>query len=275
MQPNKIQPDKVQASIDISISIIRGIAFCSIVCCHIFQYLNIELAWWFNVGVQVFLCISGYLYGSKEPSPPIYFYKRRFKKILRPYYIVIIPVCVLYTLYAPDKINCLKIIHVLLVHGTLEGGGHLWFIATILMCYIITPLLFDLFNRDFSKFSFFMQCLAVNSVCLIFFGLYAPYFNAANIICYVIGFCLGFNEKKQIIKHSSIFLLISALTILNFPQIFIDYVLNLNFQGRIQFIYNVFCAFNHVWLGIFLFLLLKDHIIPRLLLKHTITYKLL
>ena len=44
-----------------NISVIRGIAVCMIVSCHIFQGLHIELAYWMNVGVQIFLCMSGYL----------------------------------------------------------------------------------------------------------------------------------------------------------------------------------------------------------------------
>lgn len=41
---------------DIKISFIRMIAMFSIILCHFFQYYHLELAWWFNVGVQVFLC---------------------------------------------------------------------------------------------------------------------------------------------------------------------------------------------------------------------------
>ena len=45
---------------DYSISMIRAMSMVAIITCHFMQYLDIELAWWFNVGVQVFLCISGY-----------------------------------------------------------------------------------------------------------------------------------------------------------------------------------------------------------------------
>lgn len=60
---NKIEVLTSGRQMDYSISFIRLISFLLIITCHIQQYLNIVLAWWFNVGVQIFLCISGYLYG--------------------------------------------------------------------------------------------------------------------------------------------------------------------------------------------------------------------
>lgn len=57
---------KIKSSYDYSVSLIRLIATIFIITCHIMQYLSIELAWWFNVGVQIFLCMSGYLYGKKK-----------------------------------------------------------------------------------------------------------------------------------------------------------------------------------------------------------------
>lgn len=44
---------------DYAISIIRVISTSFIVICHIMKYYDCELAWWFNVGVQIFLCMSG------------------------------------------------------------------------------------------------------------------------------------------------------------------------------------------------------------------------
>ena len=43
------------------ISIIRIISTVFIVTCHIQQHYNIGLCWWFNVGVQIFFFMSGYL----------------------------------------------------------------------------------------------------------------------------------------------------------------------------------------------------------------------
>ena len=73
---------------DLAISFVRMLAMMSIVTCHVMQYYNMELAWWFNVGVQMFLCISGYLYGMKRIPDISGFYRKNFVKILIDYEIV-------------------------------------------------------------------------------------------------------------------------------------------------------------------------------------------
>lgn len=96
------------------------------------QYYDCELAWWFNVGAQVFLCLSSYLYGRKSIQNELSFYKKQFIKILVPYYIVIAIVIVVQLLFAKNEISTTRIVKVVLCYGTLSGGGHLWFIPTIL-----------------------------------------------------------------------------------------------------------------------------------------------
>lgn len=44
---------------------IRVMAMISIVACHILQAYNNHWAYVLNIGVQVFLVLSGYLYGHK------------------------------------------------------------------------------------------------------------------------------------------------------------------------------------------------------------------
>jgi peptidoglycan/LPS O-acetylase OafA/YrhL len=70
------------------ISLIRLLSMLMIISCHIMQYYDLELAWWFNVGVQIFLCISGFLYGQKNIDNVTDFYNKRLKKILIPYYVM-------------------------------------------------------------------------------------------------------------------------------------------------------------------------------------------
>lgn len=73
-----------------------------IISCHIMQYYDLELAWWFNVGVQIFLCISGFLYGQKSIDNVTDFYNKRLKKILIPYYLVFIPFGITEFIFARD-----------------------------------------------------------------------------------------------------------------------------------------------------------------------------
>ena len=80
---------------DLSISLARLVATVFIIVCHFMQYYGLLLAWWFNVGVQIFLCMSGFLYGGRDIKNPIAFYKKQIPKILIDYYIVILTVSVL------------------------------------------------------------------------------------------------------------------------------------------------------------------------------------
>ena len=66
---------------DLGISFCRYIAMNFIVACHVLQYYDNELAWWFNCGVQIFICISGFLYGQRRIDNGYSFIKRRFIKI--------------------------------------------------------------------------------------------------------------------------------------------------------------------------------------------------
>lgn len=123
---------------DYSISLIRLVATFLIITCHIMQYLALELAWWFNVGVQIFLCMSGFLYGKKDKiSDELVFFKNNIIKILVDYYVVIIPIILLFMLFVPEQLSIITTIKVLLTYGTLNDGGHLWYIPYCLFCYLI------------------------------------------------------------------------------------------------------------------------------------------
>lgn len=91
-----------QEHYDVGIGWVRFIALCSIILCHFLQYYQIELAWWFNVGVQVFFVISGYLYGKKEVKDPVTFIKRRVMRLLPQYWIVVLLASIL-TIVLPIK----------------------------------------------------------------------------------------------------------------------------------------------------------------------------
>ena len=55
-----------------------------------FNGIHIEWAFWFNVGVQMFLFISGFLYGKKDKIEAVGFYKKSFPKLLVDYYVFIV-----------------------------------------------------------------------------------------------------------------------------------------------------------------------------------------
>lgn len=247
---------------DYSISMICAMSMVAIITCHFMQYLDIELAWWFNVGVQVFLCISGYLYSDREISDPIEFYKKTIQKILVDYYVVIIVALGAYWVEAKNCINIAKSIRVLLVCDTLDGGGHLWFIATILACYLLTPLISSLYNRVAGKgvFRVFFQTCMMTLLCFILCRFYFYYFNPAMISCYIIGYALKRIEIEQSpIKENTfkiVFVIIGC--VMNGIQVIHSYIMPLSIVTIFSKYWNVYCDYAHLMLGIGIFVVLHS-----------------
>lgn len=70
-----------------AIRIIRTLAMLSIVTCHFLQAYANNLCWTFNIGVQIFFVLSGYLYGHKDVDNWPRWFINRFIKIFIPVYI--------------------------------------------------------------------------------------------------------------------------------------------------------------------------------------------
>lgn len=244
---------------DYSISLIRFVAMLFIVFCHFMQYFGSELAWWFNVGVQIFLCISGFLYGRKgKIENDLKFYKKNFAKILLDYYIVIVPVILIFALFFSDKLSVDLIIKVLLIANTLEGGGHLWYIPYCLLCYLITPFLSRFFYNNSEK-KIVVKFFVLSVIAVLITELFFNYFNSAWIVCYILGYCLGIFSTKEKIKFYNLIscLIVVGAVFMNLIQILQDYVLQLGINGITYSLYLRFCNFAHVLLGVALFIVLK------------------
>lgn len=120
-----------------AISIVRIAAMLSIVLCHIFQSYDNPLAWRFNVGVQVFFVLSGYLYGHKVIDNWLKWFWNRAKKLYIP--------CFIYCLVALSVLNFVVqqpvTIYDYITIRAVDGLSHLWFMKAIFLCYLITPVL--------------------------------------------------------------------------------------------------------------------------------------
>lgn len=130
-----------------AISLVRFIAMVLIVSCHILQSLDNGLAYVLNIGVQMFLAISGYLYGQKIINNWGVWFGKRIMKVYLPF-IVFFAICMLLYLFVqPEAIDVVRVtFHVfnlqgLLTRGIISGLGHLWFLSAIMLCYLITPVL--------------------------------------------------------------------------------------------------------------------------------------
>lgn len=259
---------------DINISFIRCIAMFMIVLCHILQYMNNELAWWFNVGVQIFFIISGFLYGQRQIENWYDWIKKRLKKILSPYYIYIILISAVYFLFARDLFNFKQIIkNVLCVQhfiGGMIGLEHLWFISFIIICYFITPILQSVYEnllKDKSEILFWITFIfiIVSLQFISFIGIINV--NIPNLSCYIIGYfisrryCnLDYKKSTDKVKLSYLSVLFTLLSIINN-----GIVIYMRYIEKVEGMKsgNLFFDYSHMLLGLSLFfiiyLLIKNH----------------
>ena len=194
-----------------------------IVSCHILQYYGKELAWWLNVGVQIFLLMSAFLYEQKEISNSLLFYKKNFIKILVDYYLFLLFVIPIY-LYFTD-ISITTKIWLKLIFGlkALPGLDHLWYISTILFCYLLIPFLFY-FKKQKYKYVYFVSLLCIIQILC---GFHFIPFTGAWINCFIIGYVFG-NLYKNFGKPILIKLLNFSLPItlvFNITKIYLKFVI--------------------------------------------------
>ena len=239
-----------------TISMIRLLAMLSIIACHFCQYYNSEWAWWLNVGVQVFFIISGYLYGSKSMDEPILWLKKRFVKILTPYYIFLTLAMIGYIIVSPDILGAGNIVSSYLVVGTIKGISHLWFVSYILFCYIITPYLAAI--RDYLSDKNLL--FSIGSVVVIF-GVYSiieilvnGYFRPGRVGCYILGYFTAVlvNRIGSKSLHLCFWISLIPTVISNYVYCHIHYLQGLEMKGTLAHITD----FSHAFLGYSLTMLL-------------------
>lgn len=239
---------------DLSISFVRMLAMMFIVICHVMQYYDVELAWWFNVGVQIFLCISGYLYGRKRILDILVFYRKNFVKILIDYEIVVFAAVAATVLFTDTVITVEEIAGAVLTVSTIAGGAHLWFIPTILMCYLLTPLYERIFSRAEQSHKLLVPAAVLLFVMneLVFRQMFS-YFNAAWINCYLIGFALRRFQQYRFWYTGSAWLLTLTGAVFISIQASVRYLQLITLTDAWRPFYYPMCDYGHVFLGVALF----------------------
>lgn len=223
----------------IAIRIIRITATFMIFLCHAVSLFGETVAFtaqFFNVGVDVFLFITAYLFSIRKniDSGVFVWYKKRLLRICVPYYWLIFAVCVVCLLFS-IKLNAADIVgSVLFLQGFTEnylpGGGHLWYLTAIMISYLITPLLYKLKNSKFIfKFSFFICGIGIY---VLFVVILKPIF--ATIFFKVLEYSLYFivipilydyfgNKKEiKIVTISALLLIIFCIFKILFNILFDD-----------------------------------------------------
>ena len=241
-----------------AIAFIRLISLIMIVSCHILQGLGNKMAFWVNVGVQIFLFISGFLYGTKKIDNFSNFYKQRLIKILLPFSIFSIIICLIEVLVLKNDYSFKFIIGNLFGLGGLIGTyslvSHTWFISYIMICYLITPLLQKIFNGNFRS-----NLIKLILLCICLQGLesYAIVrFNACWVINFILGYfySLSYNDKKERIIYT---ILIFTTFVFIFPfAVIYQETLNISLPNFFNHFQNYFINYGHVLLGCVIFIIL-------------------
>jgi len=198
---------------NVGISSCRVVATIMILLCHVIKYYSFipghqNLSQFFNVGVYIFIIISGYLYGMrKEKQIAISkFYMGRIQKIVIP---VIVWELSVYWFDANSEISNLLSV-VFSVQGgkwisdkipIADGGGmmaHTWFVTIILICYLFVPLL----NKMAKTQKNYIKTIIVLSIFTLILSLLSIniyYFVTFIISYYYAGSQLDRKNHKKII----------------------------------------------------------------------------
>lgn len=198
---------------DVSIQMIRILSMTSIILCHLVQELNnstiAKTGQFFNVGVYIFLFLSGWLYGQKSIQNAFSWMLGRVKKVLVPMWIFML---FLFGIHAYQETMKLKYIPIYLSNtqywlGKIGGGAHLWFISVIFLCYLVTPFLQKIKKR-----------LIIVILILIAVGdglCYLSHVGGMTILytsVYIIGYYFR-NKEKEITEVNAVAIIILSLII--------------------------------------------------------------
>lgn len=140
--------EKMQKKTDGSVSLVRITGMVCILLCHLSTWLGFfSLTQLFNVGVPVFLLISGYLYGEKQPKP-IPFLKKRYVKLTVPVILFVLVLAVYFLASGSGDANYAAIpLFLFNLQGAsfltgwipylefCSGTAHLWFLTVLMVCY--------------------------------------------------------------------------------------------------------------------------------------------
>ena len=240
------------------LSVARLIATLFIVTCHIMQVEKNPLALWLNVGVQMFLYMSGYLYGKKREIDAAGFLGARLKRLLVGYYIFVVPFSLILIITKVYPTGWVDILHFLTFSNFdfADGIGHLWFVPCIIVCYALLTLFVSILNRmDKIKSdicylaAFAASLLGVEYVFQLFIRndlMKAPWIN-----CFLIGLVSRrIAESNRSLKKCFGIMIAAGCILLNGVQICIMYMIKPELSGYRQFIFDRLSAYAHILLGI-------------------------
>ncbi len=231
---------------NISIQLIRVMAMTMILCDHILMHVSfsmksivIQIT---NSGVLIFLFISGYLYGNKHVNKWMEWFKNRVIRICIPMWIFMV-IDFIVSAVVWNVFNLKNVfIYIFNLQGILAadtrgGAGQLWFLTLIMICYIITPLLQWIREKNLNKNIGILTVLfaMVAQIFLAYFtdvGMVAGHTLSWCIIAigvYVVGYFIGNKILPECIENKRIVI----TTVLTVAASVMVIIFNSKFDGQI------------------------------------------
>lgn len=213
---DKITQDKIS-----SISIIRVIAMLSIILGHYLMMKNIYTYQLLSIGVEIFLLVSGYLYGTRGGVfNAKTFFAGRFRRIILPMWITLILNMILRTIFGlamewKGFLTCffnLQGVSFILLDfkiSCVSGLGQTWFLTVIIICYVFTYFLKKhsaAEEKIIAHWKIWLSAALILQIVLAYIGIQISYF-----LEFFIGYFLA---KIKIEKNTGLAVKITCCTVL-------------------------------------------------------------
>ncbi|MCD7809857.1 MAG: acyltransferase [Erysipelotrichaceae bacterium] len=191
---------------------------CHLCSAHTSSYVQM-LSQFFNIGVEIFFIISAFCFGLQGSIKSVKeWYKKRFKRIFLPYECFLIILAIAYIVIQKQFKVFYWITCIFGVQGAnvgVLGAEQTWFITALIICYICTPLLsniWDSLNNKQNRIYAVMVLLVIPFV-LVLFPPVSIYTIGHQVCFYGIAYFLGrtykdnlFNEVPRFIYLMTMFL---------------------------------------------------------------------
>lgn len=167
------------------------------------KYMDSLLVLYGSSGVDIFLFASGFgIYQSlKKSEGSKLWLRRRFIKILVPYFLIILP----YIFIIRDSIvNALLRISTL--YFWVIGNDGCWFVSFILVMYVFSPMLYSILEKDKAEHTHCFEILLIASILGLlaadhsFEGFSRLSIGLSRVPSYLVGMKLGycFDDRKEV-----------------------------------------------------------------------------
>lgn len=210
---------------DSAISFIRVISMLFIIICHLGTFYHSSVVGQlFNVGVPIFLFISGFLYGKKDIHTWLNWGKKRWFSLMIPCYIWIILLAttgILTHIEVTNRQSCWLVLFNLqgisfLVSSAnwaqMSGGlGHLWFLTALMLCYTCIPILQKVQPWILTRNKIEIIILILSAISLKILCAYTVGLNLEYLLIFSIGYY--WSKKWSIPSFKSIIIYFSLAVV--------------------------------------------------------------